>query len=424
MSDSIITQCPNCSTTFRVSDEVLKMAKGKVRCGQCFHIFAAQPHESNDGNNSLKHTPVTDSTNKGLTSNTSVTNTKKEPIEPPSPPEWLDVLVESENKAVDESELEHLTPYQKRVLAERKQQQEQAQISQPVIKSEKAAWEIELEELEEMQKSAAKKTPPLTEKSKAKTKDAEKKVVIEKAPSITPETTPLPSIESLSQAALQEKNAGHEHTHPEYMQALQQLAQINNADPSVRNQYQRDAQQKLSELMEDSPTPAEAPKPKRHTFFWFTTSVMACLLLAVQLLYFNFETGSRSANFRPIYKIVCSYYKCELPVFEDVKSIDIQYVRVQSHPTQSNALLVNAIMTNTSPFSQPMPKLALEFFDLNGNPIAARLFSQKDFLDKDFLDITYMPPNTPIHLVISIADPGATAVSHQLTPHKANTRSL
>ena len=41
MSESMITRCPKCSTTFRVTQEVLNMAKGKVRCGQCFHIFTA-----------------------------------------------------------------------------------------------------------------------------------------------------------------------------------------------------------------------------------------------------------------------------------------------------------------------------------------------------------------------------------------------
>lgn len=420
MPDSIITQCPNCSTTFRVSDEVLKMAKGKVRCGQCFHIFAAQPHESNNNISSLRHTPVTDNTNKGLTSNTSVaTNSKKDTIEPPSPPEWLDRLVESESKALDEDDLEHLTPYQKRVLAERRQQQSQfeepeqpSQEVKPIIpeEPEKAAWEIELEELEAIQNNALQQKPPI--------KSSAKKTTEKKAPK-TVETAA-----QLSQTALHDISTAKEQSPPEYMHALQQLAQ-STADQTVTDdQYKKDAQQKLSELMEESPAPKEQPKPKRHTLFWFTTSLLASVVLVVQLLYFNFESGSRSANFRPIYKIVCSYYKCQLPVFEDVNSIDIQYVRVQSHPTQSNALLVNAIMTNTSAFSQPMPKLALEFFDLNGKPIAARLFSQQNFLDKDFLDITYMPPNTPIHLVISIADPGAAAVSHQLTPHKANTRSF
>ena len=36
---SMITQCPSCSTTFRVTSEQLQAHGGKVRCGQCRHVF-------------------------------------------------------------------------------------------------------------------------------------------------------------------------------------------------------------------------------------------------------------------------------------------------------------------------------------------------------------------------------------------------
>jgi hypothetical protein len=80
-------------------------------------------------------------------------------------------------------------------------------------------------------------------------------------------------------------------------------------------------------------------------------------------------------------------------------------------------------MTNTSSFAQPMPKLALEFYDLNGRPVAARLFAPQDYLHKDFLDITFMPPSTPIHIVIPIQDPGARAVTHQIKVFPSETQS-
>ena len=35
------TQCPDCTTAFRVTAEVLKQAAGKVRCGGCGHAFNA-----------------------------------------------------------------------------------------------------------------------------------------------------------------------------------------------------------------------------------------------------------------------------------------------------------------------------------------------------------------------------------------------
>ena len=37
----MVTRCPNCSTSFRITPEQLQVAKGAVRCGSCLHIFKA-----------------------------------------------------------------------------------------------------------------------------------------------------------------------------------------------------------------------------------------------------------------------------------------------------------------------------------------------------------------------------------------------
>ena len=35
------TRCPDCATTFRVTDEALQKAHGQVRCGRCASVFNA-----------------------------------------------------------------------------------------------------------------------------------------------------------------------------------------------------------------------------------------------------------------------------------------------------------------------------------------------------------------------------------------------
>ena len=37
----MLTQCPNCQTTFRVTSEILRVADGQVRCGRCQTQFDA-----------------------------------------------------------------------------------------------------------------------------------------------------------------------------------------------------------------------------------------------------------------------------------------------------------------------------------------------------------------------------------------------
>jgi len=41
---SLITACPACQTQFEVTDEQLQAYAGKVRCGECDHVFDAQSH--------------------------------------------------------------------------------------------------------------------------------------------------------------------------------------------------------------------------------------------------------------------------------------------------------------------------------------------------------------------------------------------
>jgi predicted Zn finger-like uncharacterized protein len=47
---SLLTRCPQCQTTFRISEEVLRKAAGQVRCGRCSSIFNAhlELHDSEE----------------------------------------------------------------------------------------------------------------------------------------------------------------------------------------------------------------------------------------------------------------------------------------------------------------------------------------------------------------------------------------
>lgn len=40
----VVTQCPECSALFRVSEGQMRLAQGKVRCGACLTVFDAQAH--------------------------------------------------------------------------------------------------------------------------------------------------------------------------------------------------------------------------------------------------------------------------------------------------------------------------------------------------------------------------------------------
>lgn len=55
---SLQTQCPKCRTRFRVTDEQLGIAKGKVRCGHCMDVFNAVEHKVATGAGDSLKTPL------------------------------------------------------------------------------------------------------------------------------------------------------------------------------------------------------------------------------------------------------------------------------------------------------------------------------------------------------------------------------
>lgn len=44
MSETLLTKCPHCSTTFRLTQAQLQIAGGAVRCGACYQVFHANEH--------------------------------------------------------------------------------------------------------------------------------------------------------------------------------------------------------------------------------------------------------------------------------------------------------------------------------------------------------------------------------------------
>lgn len=456
MANSLITRCPKCSTAFRVSDEVLSMAKGKVRCGQCFHIFDAskQPAQNDqteaafsDKNRTQKQaSPASTQPKKPQEKASNPTSTRPVPEGGVDDPDSMQNLFNnkdlnplSETNVVDRTAPKKAKPqasdsddsqatkndlnaYQERA----KSYQERARSAQIKINSnddtqaDLAPWEVELAQVEAAlnARPTSKNIPTPVERTIEKVAEQKAAKANQPAPSksIQPNNKPKAETESIPEED------------PDYMVALQSLAQTASEQkrPSeMENQHsileQLSAQESLAPLLEEHE--ASDKQKNTHPWLWFLGVLLGLALLASQVAVHFFDEGSRSTNFRSVYRAICSYYNCVLPKFEDVSTITIQHVRIQSHPSIKNTLLVNAIITNVSGFSQSMPKIALEFFDLNGSPVAARLFSPTDYLHKDFLDITYMPPNTPIHVVIPIQDPGARAVTHLLKAFPSDTRS-
>jgi predicted Zn finger-like uncharacterized protein len=108
--------------------------------------------------------------------------------------------------------------------------------------------------------------------------------------------------------------------------------------------------------------------------------VLALLLLlgpAVQYMWFEPEDLLRRfPQARPGVEAFCKQTGCLLPSTRDPSKIQLLSRAVRAHPAYEGALLVSATFSNSAPWPQPFPSLKFSLYNVNGQTIASRIFSQ------------------------------------------------
>lgn len=157
--------------------------------------------------------------------------------------------------------------------------------------------------------------------------------------------------------------------------------------------------------------------PGNRPWLWGTLSLAALALLTAQWLWLNHERYAANPKWRPWYQAACQTLGCRLTPFTAPEQIKTERLAIKSHPDYLNVLVVDLIISNQSPFPQPMPALDIAFYDINGATLSSRQFQPSEYLDQQ-LSLREMPIHTPIHLSFAIMDPGAEAVNYgvQLSP--------
>ncbi|WP_105102947.1 DUF3426 domain-containing protein [Microbulbifer pacificus] len=159
-------------------------------------------------------------------------------------------------------------------------------------------------------------------------------------------------------------------------------------------------------------------QPRRHrrvpNWLWALGALLLALGLVAQTAYFRFDTLSKRDPWRQLYAAVCPALDCTLPPQVDIAAIHTSNLVVRSHPQIANALAVEAVLLNRAPFDQPFPSLQLRFTDLKNAPVASRRFAPEEYLKGELSGRRLMPTGNPVHIALEIVDPGSEAVNYEL----------
>ncbi len=444
MTDSFVTQCPHCRTSFRVSRAQLGAAHGAVRCGACLHVFNATQHL-------LGEPPASSTPSAGATVTASVhsprpvtppptpasappaaTAATTLPLDPPAKPAGpaaagkgsLDTLWIHDDLDLDSLDLDE-------ELA--KLEEQEMQLSREFLAIDSApkpgtqllhADEEDSRHDESWAESLIKDEPPRKTATMAPVRPrpepapeplrAEPQVrakPVEEPPAERDEP-PLGNLSAADEEDAEEIADGDYRIAAEPTPTPAQPAKPVRSEPALRDDS-------LLELSED-PLHLDWQQPKKpwgRWIGWGLLNLIAAGALATQYTVYHFEELARQDQYRPWFEAICPEIGCTLPSKVDIAQIRSTNLVVRSHPQYMDALMVDAILYNRAQFAQPFPLLELRFADLNGQLIASSRFRPSEYLSGELAGQDEMPPQTPIHISLEIKDPGAKAVNYSLSFH-------
>ncbi|WP_372999169.1 DUF3426 domain-containing protein [Marinobacter sp.] len=411
---SLQTQCPNCQTRFRVTDEQLGIAKGKVRCGNCMNVFNAIEHQIIPGGGEKSQTtpasekPADEATpsatsDQGLSeedfvfadnpeedaaegryAGTRLTFSDDElsdsfrSFDERDEADYKDADTDNPNEDVDESWAEAIL--QDDEPAQRKPSDTQHPEPAPEQEPEEPAPEPEARpepdhelSLEEEPVFEQTETPSSTGTRPAKDSDPFDDFVNE---------------------------SGFDFDEPD------RPADTFHADPPFRD-LRRD------------PVAVDSGRGGIRTMVWSLIVLALIGVLVAQVTWFQFDRLSAIPELRPFYEKGCELAGCDLKPLINVEAIQSRKLVVRTDPDNRSQLVVDAVIINRADFEQPFPAIALTFSNLNGDVVAQSLFTPDEYLAGEGKELDSMPTDTPVRIAINIRDPGRDAVNYNILfrPH-------
>jgi predicted Zn finger-like uncharacterized protein len=429
MTDSFVTQCPHCQTSFRVSHAQLSVARGVVRCGSCLQVFnaAKQLLEQRTGKDSVT-TPATPVVQPAAGSEASAlapppviarplpAAEQPDMTEPPAAPR----AISQKQWSATELDLDSLDLDQELARLEQREIQPTTEFGRP--REDALSARRDSHEAEDAPWSDSLFSAPADDHDHDIEPDDEPHV-LEPEPGKPERTEPSLSLEPVDLD--DEPPIPHLRLHdpidPDARHERLSASEALDDDlPAIEAPRKKRERAEVLQDLTDDPLQLDWQKrrsPWGRRLLWLLLILLAAGGLGGQYIAYHFDELARQDQYRPWFQQLCPQIGCTVPSKVDIGKIKSSNLVVRSHPEFSGALVVDAIIYNRAPFSQPFPLLELRFADLNGHLIASRRFKPGEYLNGDLEGMAEMPPQTPIHIALDILDPGPKAVNYSLSFH-------
>jgi predicted Zn finger-like uncharacterized protein len=380
----VYTQCPQCQTLYRVSAELLRVARGQVQCGRCADVFDALTFLIED--DAVEGTaPAADS----------------DPAHDPEPGQSLEFDLPAD--AVE------------RVFVEG------PRVAMPPFASVAVLTNTaEVQIAEELPEEAEEIDIPLTveESSNDPLAVAPEPGSFDEPPLIEEEN----SWDTYEAPEPQEPEPVQEA--PQHVVEVGDIAVVDIAEPGESANEDRGA----TMLRPRSLSIAEDSAPGEHADFGDTTALkeraahlgwragVATLgvLLFAQLVHYDRHDLVRHPTFGPILQKVYAAFGLELSPNWNLKAYQVRQWGAAAAPGSQGTLRVRASVVNTADHPQPLPLLRLSLADLAGARVGVRDFEPREYVPNLPGSDHMLGAGRRIDAEVVIVDPGKDAVGFEI----------
>ncbi len=402
----LVTQCPNCTTRFKVTETQLQVATGRVRCGACLTVFDGTDHLLLDGEPlSSGGVEEVDALLDELAGDLDSEDAQAADAAATSNPAEETAL--KGHAAVEPQSLDlsgevlpaDLTALEEELMADLRGDEV------PAGRSEAATGQGEAEWVEDAVDDIWASASSSADAESADTESDAGEIV---EPGGSSPASPVNSLQGNKETEKETEEVG-ETAEQVLLSGVEEpvisiTATENTASaaspPSVATAAGEEA-------------PPDGPKP------WLTWGLIALAVIGLpaQVLWFQYESWVTDLTFRPVYQLMCDVAGCELPPMRDLALIESRKSVSRRHPDQANVRVVDVLLVNNADFAQPFPQVQISFTSLSGQLVASRRFQPREYLRGDMAKVQLMPPRTPVHVSLELDDPGNDAQSFRVQFH-------
>jgi predicted Zn finger-like uncharacterized protein len=373
----VLTQCPNCETTFRVTSEILRVAEGQVRCGRCQTQFNALQRL-------IDERP---------TQPPASIRQSRVPAAPAQVEQASEIEVEEERDSLEEitmegKRIEISGTY--RVLDETGTNE---QLRQEVVEE----WMEIDEDVVNSTIASDSATPESTEGYDVSEEIAETESYEE----------PYDDLED-SRARLRRDFESMDDAVAEPEQEYQPEPEPDVED--IRPQRRALAEELPEEdAYDDLPLPGGRARAQPVALIWKILAAPLVLVLIAQVIHHNRAEIARDPRFGDRLMSIYSALNLDLTPDWDLHAYEIRQWGVITDAAVPGTLKVRASLINRAAFPQPYPLLKLVLEDRWGDQVRAREFEPGDYLDPGIATDRLFAPGTQTNATVVIVDPGPDA---------------